>query len=678
MQLYLCEKPSQAKDIARVLGISQRGQGFISSGDITVTWAVGHLLEQASPDAYGEQFGKPWRADVLPVLPDNWKMVVKSQTRDQFTVISKLLKQASEVIIATDADREGEVIARELLVYCGYRGAVRRLWLSALDEASVREALDSILPGEKTAKLYDAGLGRSRADWLIGMNLTRLYTLIAQKSGVFEVLSIGRVQTPTLAIVVNRDNEIASFTPVPWWQVQALLEKDGVRFRAYWQAVAQYCDDEKRCVNQQAAKAVALLCQQQKSATVLDVNQKREKTPAPLCFDLGTLQQVCSRKFGLGANETLSIAQSLYETHKATTYPRTDCGYLPVSMQKEIPTVLAAVAKSDPSVAAVLAQLDSNFVSRVWNDKKITAHHAIIPTRQAFDISRLSENELRVYQLIRQYYFAQFFPLQESDVTDASFNIGGQLFRAKGKINIVTGWKLLFQKDCQEEQSEDNDVDMALPPLNKGDCCMVNGAAVEDKKTSPPSSFTEGTLIAAMKNAASFISDPKLKKVLRDNAGLGTEATRAGVLETLFSRHYLEKKGKHIHATQLARELIAALPETLTSPGMTALWEQALDDIAQGKMSLDTFMERQFQWTRHLVDKGRSDKVNITAPVTPPCPVCKGLTRRRKGKNGDFWGCIRYPECNGIVAGKSNSKGRKVPRNKKRAVKTETEFSDTQ
>ncbi|ECQ0167738.1 DNA topoisomerase III [Salmonella enterica] len=681
MQLYLCEKPSQAKDIARVLSISKRGQGFISGGNITVTWAIGHLLEQASPDAYGEQFGKPWRADVLPVLPDNWKMVVKPQTRDQFTVISKLLKQAGEVIIATDADREGEVIARELLAYCGYRGKVRRLWLSALDEASVREALAGILPGENTEKLYDAGLGRSRADWLIGMNLTRLYTLIARESGVSDVLSVGRVQTPTLAIVVNRDKEIADFVPVPWWQVQALLEKDGVRFSAIWQAAAQYCDDEKRCVNQQAAKAVGQLCQQQKGATVLEVSQKRDKTPAPLCFDLGTLQQVCSRKFGMGAKETLAVAQSLYETHKATTYPRTDCGYLPTSMQQEIPDVLTAVTKSDPSVAPVLTQLDRGFVSRVWNDKKITAHHAIIPTRQAFDLSRLSADELKVYQLIRQHYFAQFLPLQESDVTDASFNIGGQLFRARGKVNVVTGWKLLFQKNHQNEQSEDtsdNDADMALPPLNKGDNCIVNGAAVEDKKTSPPPPFTEGTLIAAMKNAASFVSDPKLKKVLRDNAGLGTEATRAGVLETLFSRHYLEKKGKHIHATLLARELIAALPETLTSPGMTALWEQALDDIAQGKMSLDTFMQKQLQWTRHLVDKGRSDTVKITAPVTPPCPLCKGLTRKRKGKNGDFWGCIRYPECNGIVAGKSGGKGRKTIRGKKSATKTKAEFSAPQ
>ena len=239
------------------------------------------------------------------------------------------------------------------------------MWLSALDEASVREALAGILPEENTAKLYDAGLGYSRADWLIGMNLTRIYTLIVRESGVSDVLSVGRVQTPTLAIVVNRGKEIADFVPVPWWQVQALLEKDVVRFNAIWQA----------------ANAVGQLYQQWKGAMVLEVSQKRDKTPAPLCFDLGMLQQVCSCKFEMGAKETLAVAQSLYETHKATTYPRTDCGYLPISMQQEIPEVLTAVAKSDPSVAPVLTQLDRGFVSRVWNDKKITAHHAIIPTR---------------------------------------------------------------------------------------------------------------------------------------------------------------------------------------------------------------------------------------------------------------------------------------------------------
>jgi DNA topoisomerase-3 len=308
--LYLCEKPSQAKDIARVMGLSQRGQGYISGPGTTVTWAIGHLLENTPPDAYGEQYGSPWKAESLPVLPPCWKMVVKKDTADQFAVINRLLKQVDAVVIATDADREGEVIARELLEHCQFSGGVKRLWLSALDEASVRRALDNLLPGDETALLYQAGLGRSQADWLVGMNMTRLYTVKARELGFGDVLSVGRVQTPTLALVVRRDNEIANFVPTPFWQVLAQLEKDGVRFRAAWVPAASYCDDEKRCVQQAVAQAVEQLCRQTGSAIVTGVVTKRDKTPAPLGFDLGTLQEVCSRKWGMGANQVLGIAQA--------------------------------------------------------------------------------------------------------------------------------------------------------------------------------------------------------------------------------------------------------------------------------------------------------------------------------------------------------------------------------
>ncbi|MBK5016623.1 DNA topoisomerase III [Pantoea sp. S62] len=665
MQLYLCEKPSQAKDIARVLGVSQRGQGCITGGNITVTWAVGHLLETATPETYGEQFGRPWRSEVLPIIPDRWQMTVKKDTADQFGVIKKLLKQAREVVIATDADREGEVIARELMDYCNYTGAVRRLWLSALDEASIKKALSEMLTGDKTEKLYQAGIGRSRADWLIGMNLTRLYTLKAGEAGLSEVFSVGRVQTPTLAIVVNRDLEIAGFTPKPWWKVRAQLEKDGVRFEAEWVAAEQYCDDEKRCVNQQIAQAVQQLCQKAGSGSVISVEKKRDKTPAPLCFSLGDLQEACNRKWGFGANEVLSIAQSLYETHKATTYPRTDCGYLPVSMRGEVNDVLQAVQHSDPAIGGELSRLDTAFTSRVWNDKKITAHHAIIPTRQLFDIAKLNAKELKVYTLIRLHYLAQFMPLQESDVTDATFNIGNQLFRTRGRVMVHAGWKSLFRGELAEEEKGDKESAAQLPVLEQGNVCSVTGADVKDNVTKAPPHHTEGTLIAAMKNAASLVTDPQLRKILRDNAGLGTEATRSGVLETLFKRGFLEKKGRFIIATQMARELIAALPETLTSPGMTALWEQALDDIAQGKSGLSEFMQKQSQWTRHLVEKGRDTAFKVTVPVGPGCPLCGGQTHQRKSKDGKFWGCVKYPDCKGIV-GEKNRKTRRQTAGKSR------------
>lgn len=677
MQLYLCEKSSQARDIAAVLGNGKKGDGCIRIGNnIVVTWARGHLLEQAPPDKYGEQFGKPWRTEVLPVIPQQWKLEVVPDAKAQFRVIRDLLKQATEFVVSTDADREGEVIARELLEYCSYRGPVRRLWLSALDETSVRNALANLLPGEKTARLYDAGKGRGRADWLIGMNMTRVCTLKARETGVDELLSVGRVQTPTLAIVVNRDNEIANFVPVPFWQVRAQLEKEGKAFSALWQPAEQYSDAEGRCIHQGAAAAVAQLCSQTAAATVLDVATERKKEPQPLCFSLGSLQEVCSQKWGMGAKDVLGIAQSLYETHKATTYPRTDCGYLPVSMLEELPEVLDAIVKSDASVAETVTLLDRSLRSRVWNDKKITAHHAIIPTRRAFDISRLSADELKVYGLIRQHYLAQLLPQAEMDVTDASFNLGGQLFRTRGRVPVLEGWKALFRKppgsNTQDNEDDittpdDNERDMPLPVLAQGDCCRVSGGEAEKKETRAPSPFTEGTLIAAMKNAASLVTDLKLKKILRDNAGLGTEATRAEVIQTLFKRRYLEKKGKTIRSTQLARELIAALPDTLTSPGMTALWEQALDDIAEGRLTLDAFMVKQETWTQHLVNKLRSESLALTAPATPPCPVCRGKTRKRTGKKGAFFSCIRYPECKGVV----NNNGRRKSAKKTKTRKAE-------
>ncbi|EHD22964.1 MULTISPECIES: DNA topoisomerase III [Brenneria] len=662
MQLYLCEKPSQGKDIGAILGATQRKQGYLAGPGVIVTWAVGHLLEQAQPETYGEQYGNPWRESVLPIVPTQWKMTVKKDTADQFAVVRSLLKQVDSVVIATDADREGEVIARELLEYCHFTGAVQRLWLSALDEASIRQALANKLPGEKTAALYHAGMARARADWMTGMNLTRLYTLKAREQGYGEVLSIGRVQTPALALVVNRDREIASFVSKPHWQVQAMLQKEGINFPANWVPAANYCDEEKRCIQQNVAQAVLQLCQQTGSALILDLGTERKKESAPLAFDLGTLQQVCSRQWGMSANQVLSIAQSLYETHKATTYPRTDCGYLPTSMREEIPQVFNAITRTDPTLSATVAKLDTGFVSRIWNDKKITAHHGIIPTKQPFDLSKLSADELRVYQLIRQHYLAQFLPFHEVDVTEATFNIGGQLFRTRGKVEIVAGWKALFQHEGSESKENDDD-EARLPTLVKGQSCAVAGAELKTLQTKPPAHFTDGTLIAAMKNAAAFVSDPQLKKILKENAGLGTEATRAAILETLFKRGYLEKKGKFLFSTPIAGELIDALPAALTNPGMTALWEQALDEIAQGQMTLETFMSRQAQWTGHLVEKGKTQAVKFTAPPSPPCPVCGGAMRRRAGKKGSgaFWGCINYPTCQGIV-----NIGTKTNRNGKR------------
>lgn len=312
MRLFLCEKPSQARDIAKFIGAGQRGDGFLSGPGVIVTWARGHLLEQAEPEAYGEQYGKPWRLEALPLVPQQWKLEVKKDGRAQFSVINRLLKQVDEVVIATDADREGEVIARELLEYCRFQGRVFRLWLSALDDASIRNALANIWPSEKTEALYRAGVGRGRADWVTGMNLTRLYTLKAREAGISGVMSVGRVQTPTLAIVVRRDLEIENFIPKPYSDVIATLISDNIAFPVKWVAAAQYCDEEGRCIQAGIAAQVVELCRQTASATVIDCQTKRQKKSAPLAFSLGSLQQACAEKFGMSAQKVLDIAQSLY------------------------------------------------------------------------------------------------------------------------------------------------------------------------------------------------------------------------------------------------------------------------------------------------------------------------------------------------------------------------------
>ncbi|EMB3956516.1 DNA topoisomerase III [Salmonella enterica] len=655
MRLVLCEKPSQGRDIAKFLGATQRGDGFLSGPGVTVTWARGHLLETAEPEVYGEQYGKPWRTDVLPLLPQQWKLVVKADAKAQFAVINRLLKQVDEVVIATDADREGEVIARELLDYCKFQGRVFRLWMSALDDASIRAALSDLWPSSKTEALYYAGVGRSRADWLIGMNLTRLFTLKGREAGIGNVLSVGRVQTPTLAIVVQRDREIENFVPKPYFEVIATLAVNGTSFPARWVPAAQYCDEEKRCIQPGVVAQVVQLCRQTPTAAVIDCQTERKKQSAPLAFSLSALQQACSRHWGMPAQTVLDIAQKLYETHKLTSYPRTDCGYLPLSMREEIPQVLSAVVGTDPALQPVVAQLDTQFVSRIWNDKKITAHHGIIPTKHTGDLSKLSEDERRVYQLVRLHYFAQFMPLMEVDVTEATFNIGGQLFRTRGNVVVKAGWKSLFGKMADDD--DDNSGEATLPAMQAGQVCQVQGAEQKAQQTKPPTPYNDGTLIAAMTNAAAFVTDAALKKVLKENAGIGTEATRAGIIDTLVKRGFLVREKKALRSTPLGRSLVDVLPGTLTNPGLTALWEQMLDDVAAGRVSLADFMAKQSQWVSQLVAQGKSQPLAMQVPPSPPCPVCGGKTSQRKGKSGLFWGCLKYPDCKGIVGegGKAKS-----------------------
>lgn len=587
MQLYLCEKPSQARDIARVLNATRKGNGCLQSPSVTVTWCFGHLLEMAVPEDYDPRL-KQWKPETLPIIPQQWKLKIRPDARKQLRIIEQLLKQATSVVIATDADREGETIAREILAYCRWHGPVRRLWLSALDDTSIRHALASLLPGEQTFPLYLAGSGRARADWLVGINMTRACTLMNRRhSGV---LSVGRVQTPTLRLIVDRDREISQFVPHPFWRVDVRLQEGDGAFLTQWQPDETSCDSEGRCIRESAARAAAERLTQASTARVQNITIQRVKEAPPLAFTLSVLQQTCSKLWGMGAQQVLDIAQRLYETHKATTYPRTDCGWLPVTMHDEAPQVLAALVTSDTSLSGIVNQLNPQQRSRIWNDGKITAHHGIIPTRQAVDLARMSDDERKVYGLIRSHYLAQFLPDYEADKTELSLNCAGGTLLAKGTTPVVTGWRQLFMREVDEGKPEET---QRIPALRQGQTCHVEQVDVRARQTQPPEHYTEGTLIAAMKNAARFVTDERLKQRLKENAGIGTEATRAGIIQTLLKRGYLAKRRRFLLATDTARTLIDTLPDTLKDPGTTALQEQRLDEVATGKMTLEEFMAQQ-------------------------------------------------------------------------------------
>ncbi|GIU42956.1 DNA topoisomerase [Shewanella sairae] len=638
MQVYLCEKPSQAKDIATVLGCTRK-DGVFSKEGVMVVNAIGHLLQQADPQDYNPDFEK-WNMADLPIIPGTWKMVVTPKTKAQFAVVKKALAKATEVIIATDADREGEVIAREILEFVNYKGAIRRLWLSALDEASIRKALGALRANAETEKLYDAGLGRSRGDWLIGMNMTRLCTLLSRADGYSGALSVGRVQTPTLRLVVDRDRQIEQFSPAAYYDVTGLFSA-AIPFKAKWQAPENVCDEHGRCLQTQIADGVIAQCQGQ-SGIVTTFDTKRQKAKHPALYFLGSLQKTMSAKYGYGAKDVLDIAQSLYEKHKVTTYPRTDCPYLPLSQHGEVAAIIGKLS-AVPAFAGWCSGANPQEKSACWNDKKITAHHGIIPLPITPNLEAMSEKERNLYLAIVQRYLAQFYPVAEDDATTVELTVGAHRFKANGKVERVKGWRIVTGKE-EDDTVESN----SLPQLSIGQS-LPGQYQRDDKKTKPPSRFTEGTLIDAMSNIAKFETDPKLKSILKETAGIGTEATRANIIDTLKARGFLTVSGKQLISDATGRSLIDALPDVLTRPSMTALWEQALDDIALGNGSLTDFMAKQQGFVTQLVALFKQGQYSLKLPkieqVTAPCPACKKPMKLLDGKKGKFWACEDKDHC---------------------------------
>ena len=616
MRIIIAEKPSVAQAIAGVLGNAKRAEGFIDcAGGNKVTWCFGHLLETAPPEDYVDG-GKVRPAD-LPVIPQAWKLNPRDGgAGKQVKVIRELLKIAKEVVNAGDADREGQLLVDEVLIYLAWRGKTSRLWLSSLDDESVQRALATLKTNESMRPVYDSALGRQRADWLRGMNCSIAISRNLQSIGVSGSWSVGRVQTPTLALLVDRKQAIENFKPRDHYQVEAELGDDGIK--AMWQIPEDLLIDGL-LLDKSPADAIVNQASGQ-SMRVEKFTSKTGERAAPLPYALSTLQKVASRRLGLSAKDTLAAAQELYEA-KLTTYPRTDCPYLPVEMHADAGRVLKAIAPDQDG-------LDTERKHAAWNTGKVEAHHGIIPTGQK-PAASLSANAMRVFDLVCESYVRLFMPPEKFETREAIFHLqtpnGNERFRSTARIVLEAGWTRLGE---QEEDEEAVTGTGKLPILAEGQTLPCTGAAVVAKRTAPPKPYTDGTLIAAMTGIHKLVTDPKLKARLKETAGLGTEATRASMIEVLMTREYAERKKKEIHPTERGVQLIDMLrkvaPE-LADPGTTALQEDALADIAAGRASLDAFLQQEIEAVRNYSHTLLQGKLLDREIVMHSCPACQSM-----------------------------------------------------
>jgi len=604
MILYIAEKPSLGRAIASGLSPQQtKGEGFITlpNGDV-VSWCIGHLLEQAVPEQYDERY-KKWDINDLPISPNQWKLTPKTNTKKQLTVLSKLIKKAKLLVNAGDPDREGQLLVDEVINYCGVKGKklseVKRLLVSDLTISAVKKSLASLKDNSEFMPLSASALARSRADWLFGMNMTRAYTLLGKQAGYNGVLSVGRVQTPILGLVVARDNEIANFVAKPFYDVEVSLEtQDGATFKAKWlpsEACAKYQDEDGRVIYRKLALTVVNKTKHQ-AARVKAIKKADKKLNQPLPYSLSALQIDAAKRFNLPAKQVLDCCQNLYEKHKAITYPRSDNRYLPRAHLKQANEVLQAIANNDGNLKEAVEGGDSSIKSKAWNDSKVEAHHAIIPTVKSINTSALTANEQRIYQLISRQYIAQFYPVHCFSEQVVTVEIAGGDFQAKAKAILTLGWKVLFNQKSDEK---------TLPILVKDQLLTCIDAMVLDKQTQAPKHFTDATLLSAMTGISRFVKDSAIRKVLKDTDGLGTEATRASIIELLFKRQFLKRDNKSIYATNNGKALINSLPDIATTPDMTALWEAKLNDIAHKQLNYNAFMTPLIDNLYHLMDQAR-------------------------------------------------------------------------
>ena len=635
--LVIAEKPSVARDIARVLGANQKNGGILEGKNYVVTWALGHLVTLADPEEYDRKYEK-WEMATLPMLPKEMKLVVIRQTGRQFSVVKTQLfrKDIGEIIIATDAGREGELVARWILEKAGCHKPIKRLWISSVTDKAIKEGFANLKDGHDYDNLYRAAVARAEADWLVGMNGTRALTCKYNAQ-----LSCGRVQTPTLAMIAKREEEIRKFVPKEYYGIS--LETQDVKWT--WR-------DEKtksfRTFSRERAEQIKGRLEND-ALEITSVEKKAKKTMAPGLYDLTTLQREANLKYGFSAKETLNIMQRLYENHKVLTYPRTDSRYIGKDIVPTIKERLKACGigpyrKLAGALMNKPVQVNGSFV----DDKRVSDHHAIIPTEQFVQLDHMTNEERKIYDMVVRRFLAVLYPASQYEQVTMEAKVAGETFAASGKVIKRLGWKEVYEDGADDDLEDEADDEkklkaQRLPEMKTGTRLKILKTSLNTGKTKPPARFSEATLLAAMENPVKFMEtrDKEAAKTLGETGGLGTVATRADIIEKLFHSFMMEKKGNEIHITSKAKQLLELVPEDLKKPELTADWEMKLSQIAKGRIRQGDFLHQIRDYTCEIVDEiktgeGTFRHDNLTNKV---CPQCGKKLLAVNGKNSKMLVC---------------------------------------
>lgn len=630
--VVIAEKPSVARDIANVLKCNKKGNGFLEGDKYIVTWALGHLVTLADPEAYDNKY-KTWNLEDLPMLPERMKLVVMKQTGKQFNAVKSQLTRndVNEIIVATDAGREGELVARWIIEKTNVKKPIKRLWISSVTDKAIKEGFANLKPGENYENLYAAAVARSEADWYIGLNATRALTTRFNAQ-----LNCGRVQTPTVAMIAAREDEIKNFKPQTYYGIEAQTDS----LKLTWQDA----NGNSRSFNKEKTDGIVKALGNQ-DAKIVGIDRKPKKSFAPGLYDLTELQRDANKLFGYSAKETLNIMQKLYESHKVLTYPRTDSRYLSSDIVGTLPERLKACGIGEyrtltNKILTKPIKANKSFV----DDSKVSDHHAIIPTEGYVNLSAFNDKERKIYDLVVKRFLAVLFPAQEYEQLTVQAQIGHEKFIAKGKTVINAGWKEVYQNRFDDEESTDDVKEQLLPRLEQGQVLKTKLIAQTSGQTKPPARFTEATLLSAMENPTKYMetNDKKLVDTLKSTGGLGTVATRADIIEKLFNSFLIEKRGgKEIYITSKGRQLLDLVPEELRSPATTAEWEQKLELIAKGKLKKEVFINEMKKHTKEIVSEIKSSdkKYKHDNISTKSCPDCGKPMLEVNGKKGKMLVC---------------------------------------